>query len=1035
MSEFQDFDFYLLRSPKISLEKTQLLLDIRTKQQFDLSIKMLYSSQYMKHALFLSSEQIYEEVEKWLHGENPLSEKLAKTLYKYTVRLGSRCTPYGHFAGISMGKILDSTNTSINIIRTQVDHVQYRLDMQYLAQLIQHIATDDQIRFKLKYSINSTLYRQGNYYKYYQQQVGIQNNSHFLNQIRITPILAYIVTEISNKITYNDLLSLIKTKGATDVQSKRLLNSLIQHQILISEMQPQITGKDCLSELIKNLKAIDIDKHYHPILKKINNVLKSDCSILVKDQKIKTLTAQKIPSHPVKNLVQGDLLLGTETNALSKKCIKNVLKQLEELLPLSKNYPNIELEKFKNNFSKRYEGQMISLLEALDPDSGIGYGNSTANSLGDDSILKNIASPKKENRQNASNAFENLIFRKYVDKIQMGQPYYEITLQESDINNFNSKVDDKLSSPTFYAMGNLLIENNTNKNILFNLHACGGSSASNLISRFGYLDTELEKKLIALSKFEQDCYPDAIVAEIVHLPENRTGNILQRPSVRDTEIILMTSENKKTNLIKINDLHLFMQNKRLILWSEQLRKEIIPKLTTAHNFQKGINLYRFLADLQFQDPPIGLKWEWGNIAKQSFLPRIRYKDIILNRASWHISKLTHVPACPMEKKQKLKMLMKMYCLPKQVVLIEGDSEMLLDFSNPIAVDIFFDKVLQEDLVLCEFLFSEYQSPVKDVNGNSYNNEIILPIKGTLKQNRIAEPPPSSIYERNFVLGTEWVYVKIYCGIHYSEELLKTTVPEIIKKLKEAKLIKKWFFIRYRDPEYHLRLRFEAVSPDKFGIIVQMINENFAPSLDERSIFNIQFDTYKREIERYTPEYMLITEDLFHHESEYVLSIIKNAPNSSERWNTCLACMNKLLDTAGLTLLEKCKFSMQISSAFSTEFGNNKFTEKGFNEIFREQKKTIEHCINKLSWHTNEEYPISYFKTIVDKIEVDEKSVKAILNKKSNLLSSYIHMLINRLLPSEQRLYEYALYHILNNYYRMCMGKTKSLQLNSIVKTS
>lgn len=61
------------------------------------------------------------------------------------------------------------------------------------------------------------------------------------------------------------------------------------------------------------------------------------------------------------------------------------------------------------------------------------------------------------------------------------------------------------------------------------LRSTGGSSATNLLGRFAHTDQQIYNLVSSIAEREQELNPTVIIAEIVHLPENRTGNILQRP--------------------------------------------------------------------------------------------------------------------------------------------------------------------------------------------------------------------------------------------------------------------------------------------------------------------------------------------------------------------------------------------------------------------------------------------------------------------------------------------------------------------------
>lgn len=59
--------------------------------------------------------------------------------------------------------------------------------------------------------------------------------------------------------------------------------------------------------------------------------------------------------------------------------------------------------------------------------------------------------------------------------------------------------------------------------------------------------------------------------------------------------------------------------------------------------------------------------------------------------------------------------------------------------------------------------------------------------------------------RTFIPGSQWVYIKLYTGEKTADDLLIQVIAPVIKKVQKAQHIKKWFFIRYSDPDFHLRI--------------------------------------------------------------------------------------------------------------------------------------------------------------------------------------------------------------------------------------
>ncbi len=74
-------------------------------------------------------------------------------------------------------------------------------------------------------------------------------------------------------------------------------------------------------------------------------------------------------------------------------------------------------------------------------------------------------------------------------------------------------------------------------------------------------------------------------------------------------------------------------------------------------------------------------------------------------------------------------------------------------------------------------------------------------------------------QRDFCLGSQWLYYKIYTGVKTADHILVKKLSTIIFSLEKEKKIQKWFFIRYRDPEEHIRLRFLVDDIDNLMVII------------------------------------------------------------------------------------------------------------------------------------------------------------------------------------------------------------------------
>lgn len=131
-----------------------------------------------------------------------------------------------------------------------------------------------------------------------------------------------------------------------------------------------------------------------------------------------------------------------------------------------------------------------------------------------------------------------------------------------------------------------------------------GPSGANLLARFRHADQRLAECVQAHVQAEE-ALPSggAVFAEIVHLPEGRVGNVLCRPVLRRYEIPLLATPGVPVDRqLALSDLTVSVRDGRIVLRSRRLGAEVLPRLTSAHNFAnpRSLKLYKFLCLLQHQ---------------------------------------------------------------------------------------------------------------------------------------------------------------------------------------------------------------------------------------------------------------------------------------------------------------------------------------------------------------------------------------------------------------------------------------------------
>ncbi|MET3876253.1 thiopeptide-type bacteriocin biosynthesis protein [Chitinophaga sp. OAE865] len=1025
MSRLRICDFFLLRMPLLSYEEVLQLHRNTSNDQdaFVAALRKIYSRPLLQEAVFLASPELYTEMMKWLPAADN-SLKLPLALYRYLLRMSTRCTPYGLFAGCSTGYI-HTGPTQLPAPAIQQHQPVARLDMAYLSELMGALTRLPEIGNQLHYFPNNSLYRSGGGYRYFEYQLRDKRRHYFLSAFSQNDYTEALLAAARKGTDLPGLIAVLTGMDIPDAEARAFIETLIHNQILVADLSPQITGGDNLGKLIGSLQALSPVPACVPALQRVQQLLQQPAEGISSYLEAIDILASHFPALGAKDPIQVDLFFKPDSVRLAETVINTLMQRLEWLRVFGNPGAGGDLQQFKERFLRQYDQREIPLMMALDSESGIGYGVATGEYASYTPLIDDLVMPagKKDSMVNW-NAQTKFVLKHFL--ASRASQAAVISLTDADLDELAAGTDQPELPPFLCLMGSLIAATAAdmdNGNFSFLLKACHGPNALALMGRFAAGNPGLENLLRDLTRKEQLLEKDRLLAEIVHLPEGRIGNVLLRPSLYDYEIPFLGKSSLPEDFqLPVSDLLVSVRNNRVILRSQRWQKEVVPRLTSAHNFTRGLSVYKFLCDLQQQDA-FSVQWNWGILQEEPFLPRVVYHEVILERARWYLTReafeslLASHPA-----DDALLLLKEQRQLPRHVQLAEGDNDLLIDFTSAFGRMLLTDKLKKGNVILYECLFNETTRLSVNEQG-AFCNEIIIPLCNTVWQPPagLTAVPSATGLQRSFAPGSEWMYIKIYCGPKWMDKLLLKVLQPLTRELQLAGITDRWFFTRYQDPDHHIRLRFHLPQYHQHSsMVMQRVEEILHPYLNNDIVRKIQLDTYVRELERYGPALMEHSEAFFFHDSEAVLQLLQTigGAENKERWLLALKGADELLNSFGYTPMMKMKLLQQLQQQFFSEHHGNAALLLQLNNKYRTHKRLI----NAVLLDNAHDYtlPDGARKAFIKRAMAWKDIIQDLQTIQQNAITElpphYLHMFLNRMFTANVRLHELVIYHYLMKYY-------------------
>lgn len=989
-------------------------------------LRAFYERSEVREALFLASPKLARRARAFLDGAD--DPKIERPLIRYFLRMCTRPTPFGTFAGSGVGRLDEATRlvvgpVSQNARRTRLDHL-------YLTALA--LGLEDRFRRKLTYRVNSSLYAAGGKLRYAEASAR-GGRSYSLVAVDPNEAVVAVLDRARDGATFDELAQTLVDDEITYDEAAEFVEELIASQLLESTLTPPITGPEAIAALIDELSTVEGAADERGVLVDVRAELeKLDAEGVgapVGRYEAIFSMVERLPAEAAESsFFQTDMVTALDGATIGPAVVDEVLRATAAVQRFAGKSSTGSLERWRDQFVARYETREVPLVEALDEESGIGFSPSTSPGSDASPLVRGLVWPQgRDDSGNLGPRFAHLM-RRLIDCVARGED--ELVLDDSDMDALaareQSETPDAFAALVTIAAHSAEAVDRGDFRLL--LHGASGPSGARLMGRFCHADPAVDEAVREHLRAEEALRPEIAYAEIVHLPEGRSGNILARPVLRDYEIPFLGRSGAPVEAqIPVTDLMVSVEGQKVVLRSRRLGREVTPRLASAQNYTlRSLGVYRFLCTVQAQGVSEGVVWNWGSFNAASFLPRVVYGRTVLHRARWAF-RAEEIPELLAAKGDdvfgRMQELREARTLPRHVALADEDNQLLVDLDNVLSVEMLVELVRRRPHFRLMEMWPDPEEMVVTSDRGPYVNEILVPFvraESGIPVSARSRPAPA---RRSFPPGSEWLFLSVYAGTAIADTLLRDVVGPLVASARSAGAVDRWFFIRYADPDPHLRVRLHGDPAKLTAEVLPAFRRALEPELEGR-VWRLEVGTYVREIERYGgPDAIEAAEGIFEADSDAALAIVSGGGTLDDRWRAALAGLHRLFADLGLDEEAQARVARHMRDGYATEFAADAILKRQIGDRYRTERKSLEPLIDPAA---SAEGALGHaLAVLTHRSEAMRPFVERLRELAGNgrlstpvedLTASLGHMHVNRLLRSAQRAHEMVLYDLLDRLY-------------------
>lgn len=787
-------------------------------------LRHMWARPEIAEAVEHASPVLAREVRTLLTAQNPAARRAYRavvSMARYLQRMSGRPTPFGLFAGVAAASFGDQPQVSWG----GKNHAVARAAAAWLEQVVAELERSPQLFARLPVVVNNAaITRGGRVIVPYQPRASADGKTAVEVSLRATAAVRMAVELARAPIAVASLADKLRAEfpRARPVTITTMIADLVARGALITSLRASSTEPDALGHLMKQLDATDIDQREPSAdlvrrLREIHSALEDHNTAPATQGRAareRVATRMREIADDDRHPVAVDLRLDAAV-VLPPQVAREAERAALALARLSAfPYGVPAWRDYHQRFYERYGiGSMVSLLEVVNPDSGIGWPDGYPGTV------------TPERRLPLSHRDETLLALAQCaaldgrDEVELDEPL----LAALDIGPTPPRLPSHLELSVRVDATDLQALSRDE----FTLEVLSVSRAAGaLTGRFLHVLDQPDRTAMAAVLAGLPGGDDRTAAAQVSFPplDPATAHVARAPQVLPTVISVAEHCHDTTAALTPRDLAVACDGRRMYLAVPERGHRVEATGMHALNLRRHTPpLARFLTEIGRAQCAQVTMFDWGAASSLPFLPRVRRGRAILAPATWRLNaaELPRQAETWARWEAAWSAWRSRRRVPCRVHLVEADRRLPLDLDETAHLALLREHLNKSPAAELA------EAPADEQAGwcGGRPHEVIIPLAAAQPPRwpQLPAPSPARVIGRDHgqtPATSRVLLAKLYGDIARQDLLLAEHLPALLSRWDQPPA---WWFLRFRDPDQHLRLRIALADPGEFGPVAGTVS--------------------------------------------------------------------------------------------------------------------------------------------------------------------------------------------------------------------